>query len=218
MLPVPSPERMEKIMNKDELRHQMQEKLSRAYSLAFDHIPERDQRHLRHNFETKDWEQVLFHLLSYLRNNTDITPEIKEIVESAKSDYDDIQVLLFEDVLTKLSPADLIHIKECLLAGANGLFFTDGDFPLIIGASRDEIRELALGWPHNVTEKKKVNSQINNILNNLLFYPIDRKETWNDYLSINPEEVYQLLRRFRFAINEIDYSGMGAKEGFLNMK
>jgi hypothetical protein len=59
-------------------------------------------------------------------------------------------------------------VKQCLRAAVDGPYFPDWEFGTLIGATRDEIREIIASWPEVPKDKLYL---VRSVLGNLQGYP-----------------------------------------------
>ena len=105
----------------------------------------------------------------------------------------------------KLSGQEMSVSCECLKAAAYGPFFIDesADDPYweihaLFGLSINELREIADSCPNIDMHNENIKLAINNSFNNLLGYPHGSDEpTWSKYISIPPEEVDRIFKKWR---------------------
>ena len=88
-------------------------------------------------------------------------------------------------------------ISECLNAVVTGPFIPEEEFHTLFGLYRNEVREISEKWPNVDTEDEMVILAINNSFNNLLGYPIDHPEKWNDFISVSPEQLEEVFKSWR---------------------
>ena len=97
-------------------------------------------------------------------------------------------------------------IGQCLRAAADGPFFPDWEFSLLMGFERAEIRQIADRWPNWEDEAEQADA-VNNVLNNLLGYPHKRWDVWHDFITPVSDEVASVYARWRG--ESLDPSGKG---------
>ncbi|MGH8890205.1 MAG: hypothetical protein ACRDV3_10705 [Acidothermaceae bacterium] len=86
--------------------------------------------------------------------------------------------------------------RETLCAAVDGPFFPDWEFTTLFGSERDEVREVLADWPHTDDPGRQF-SAVNNAMNNLLGYPHGRDNEWSDYLSVDRDQLAEILWRIR---------------------
>lgn len=65
-----------------------------------------------------------------------------------------------------------------------------------MGFDRGEVANILAAWPH--TDNPDVQEDaVNNVLNNLLGYPHNQWRQWYRYSLATPEEIAQILARWR---------------------
>lgn len=106
--------------------------------------------------------------------------------------------------LADLSDVERKIVRECLHAAANGPFFPDWEFSTLFGLERSEVAEFANHWPNIDESDEKICAAINNAMNNLLGYPIDREGEWSSFISVEPKELMIVLGKLRGAL-PLDY-------------
>ena len=102
--------------------------------------------------------------------------------------------------LADLTETELEIVYECLMAAAHGPFIPDWEFSTLFGVEQQEVAKIAERWPDVDDNDEAVRLSINNSLNNLTGYPIDREDAWNIYISVGPEELVRILKKFRKGI------------------
>jgi hypothetical protein len=95
--------------------------------------------------------------------------------------------------LSFLEPTSQAIIRECLRATADGPFFPDWEFGLIMGVDRNTVRKVWRDWPELTVPRPDFQCAIRNSLNNLVGYPHVEQEAWPQYISVPPEQVRDLL-------------------------
>ncbi|MFI6298984.1 hypothetical protein ACIBEJ_45865 [Nonomuraea sp. NPDC050790] len=98
--------------------------------------------------------------------------------------------------IESLSDRDLQTIEECLNAAVDDPFFPGWEFDTLLGFSRDELSVIAQAWPYT-DHPTEQNNAVNHLLNMLLGYPHEHWSRWHEYSSATPEEIEQLLARWR---------------------
>jgi hypothetical protein len=90
--------------------------------------------------------------------------------------------------LDTLTPDEREVVRRCLQAVAEGPFISDGDFPLLIGLSRDEAADVAAKWPAWNESEEAVHLALNNSMNSLLI--------WFGWQEEDPQAGEVLLRQW----------------------
>jgi hypothetical protein len=99
--------------------------------------------------------------------------------------------------LKDLNELEKAVIMECLKASVDGPFFPEWEFDTIFGLTREEVNEILEALPDVDDSMEDVQMAINNSLCNLLGYPHQQEQYWSDYISVPPEEVARILRKWR---------------------
>ena len=94
-----------------------------------------------------------------------------------------------------LSAEETNLIAQCLWAAANGPFFPDWEFHSLIGLERSEVLEVSQEWP-STSDANRQELAVDNVLNNLLGYPVDMKE-WPAYISYSRDQVASAFSHWR---------------------
>jgi hypothetical protein len=112
------------------------------------------------------------------------------------------------DVGENITDEDVVVIRECLRAAAEGPFFPDWEFSTLIGGmSRIEVGDVLERWSDEANPETQ-DVAVNDVLNNLLGYPHRRDDVWSDFISVSRGEVAAVLARWR-GDTEFDGSGRG---------
>jgi hypothetical protein len=98
--------------------------------------------------------------------------------------------------LSTLTDAERQVIQQCLRAAADGPFFPDWEFQTLFGVSRSEVRAVASAWPNVGDSTEGVSLAITNSLNNLVGYPHGQDHVWSQHISVAPDELVRILRRW----------------------
>jgi hypothetical protein len=101
-------------------------------------------------------------------------------------------------------------IKGCLRAAVDGPFFPDWEFETIMSLSRDDVRKIALAWPHEpgashnefYSDEECQRIAANNAMNLVLGYP-HGIEGWPfvALVGADPGEIEETLREWRGETN-----------------
>jgi hypothetical protein len=97
----------------------------------------------------------------------------------------------------KLTGKQNIVFRECLNAVVNGPFIPEWEFPILFGLEKKEIGAILAQWESIDHNEDSVNLAINNALINLLGYPIDSPEEWNNFISVNNQELLELYEAWK---------------------
>lgn len=103
--------------------------------------------------------------------------------------------------LDRLSAIDVSVVRECLTATVEGPFFPDWEFSLLFGLGREEVARVRERWPDKKCPKLQ-DVAVTNALNHLLFYPHRKWQVWGDFVSVEPEEVGNVLGRW---VGEVEF-------------
>jgi hypothetical protein len=96
-------------------------------------------------------------------------------------------------------------IRACLVAAAEGPFFPDWEFETLVGSSRDEVRELAAGWPSKGSREAIVVAA--GVLNNLIGYPHGEERKLAAMVGVSAKELGEVLEK----LNQLERA-MGSAE------
>lgn len=89
-------------------------------------------------------------------------------------------------------------VGECLRASVKGPFFPMWEFQTLFGLGHQEVADIAFAQIplDDANEEGKI--AINNALNMLTGYPHRcGKETWNQFISVTPDEVRRILKKWK---------------------
>ncbi|MGY4478916.1 hypothetical protein [Bradyrhizobium sp. USDA 3364] len=100
-----------------------------------------------------------------------------------------------ESLVEELSPAEIEIVRRSLQATVEGGFFPDWEFETLIGASRDEVREVYAAWPLQTVEPDVFRGAVFNSMNNLIGYPHGKEEELMVYVPEGRAAMVQLLKR-----------------------
>ncbi|MEY9494080.1 hypothetical protein ABIF33_003100 [Bradyrhizobium elkanii] len=67
-----------------------------------------------------------------------------------------------------LSPEEIDIARRALRAATEGSFFPDWEFQTLIGANRDEVREVYAAWPRRTVEQDVFRCAVFNSMVNLI--------------------------------------------------
>jgi len=84
-----------------------------------------------------------------------------------------------------------------LHATATGPFFPDWEFHTLFGLERSDVKAIVDAWPAIDDASENVSLAINNSMNNLLGYPHGCDREWLTYISVSPEEVARIFKKWR---------------------
>lgn len=99
-----------------------------------------------------------------------------------------------KNAVKPLSKPEKQILLDCLHAAADGPFFPDWEFVTLIGASREEVLQTAKRLQKNAM-KASDNGIITNTLNNLLGYPHDEFERWQEHFTFSKTELLAILTK-----------------------
>jgi hypothetical protein len=94
-----------------------------------------------------------------------------------------------------LSPEEVDTGRRSLRATIEGSFFPDWEFETLIGANRDEVREVYAAWPRRTVEQKVFRCVVFNSMANLIGYPHGKEEELIAYIPQGRAAVVELLDR-----------------------
>ena len=109
--------------------------------------------------------------------------------------------------LDRLSNDDIELVGRCLHAAVDGPFFPDGEFPILMGLTKQEVEAIAAGWP-TCEDAELQDRAVKNVLNHLLSYPHGQEAAWGAYIGASGRQVADALTRWR-GDEEFDTSGRG---------
>jgi hypothetical protein len=88
-------------------------------------------------------------------------------------------------------------VCECLRAAVKGPFFPMGEFQTLFGLEHQIVADIAFSEFLDETNRD-VKLAINNALNWLTGYPHKcGSEIWSHYISVSPEEVRRILKKWK---------------------
>lgn len=90
-------------------------------------------------------------------------------------------------------------VFECLRASVYGPFFPDHEFETLFGLKRSAVGAVLARWPSVDDNDDHVGLAINNALVNLLGYPTDGNDRWEEYISVDRQTVEQVFHKWRGA-------------------
>ena len=102
-----------------------------------------------------------------------------------------------KQALLSLSEDDKCVVKECLRVAAYADFFPDWEYWALFGFGREDFVALMEQWPNIDDADKKNARMISNVMNHLLGYPHGKMAEWSNHISVSPEEVLAVVRRWR---------------------
>jgi len=94
-----------------------------------------------------------------------------------------------------LLPAELQVVRDGIRAAVEGEFFPEWEFSILIGATRDEVREMLTPWPRQPVDDEEFESVIRGVLVNLAYYPHGRNDEIARYIPGGIEEVRRILSK-----------------------
>lgn len=100
-------------------------------------------------------------------------------------------------MLANLSTQEQQVIFECLKAAAKGPFFPDWEFHLLFGIERLTLSDILAKWPDVDESSEDTVLAINNAMGNLIGYPQGEIDQWSKYISVSPEEVLRILKKWK---------------------
>lgn len=95
-------------------------------------------------------------------------------------------------MIEHLSSDEVEIVRQCLVAVAEGPFFSDDDAEILMGSSKREFCRVSRAWPRvNPSEA----SLVSIILLNIVMYPHGRGAAWSRYIAASPSEVDVLRKK-----------------------
>ena len=89
-------------------------------------------------------------------------------------------------------------VRSCLQCAADGKVLNHhAEFHAVIGVSGKEFIKIFGNWPKIDETNKTVNMAINNTLLNLLEYPHDYHESWNEIMDAPLDEIRRIFNKWR---------------------
>jgi hypothetical protein len=101
-----------------------------------------------------------------------------------------------------LNENDKLLIKKSLISIVNGPYIDDNEFDLLIEASRDEVRTLAMLWPDIESNNLHSWLVIYSCLSNLLGYPHGEDERLYKELNCDETQLDQVFDKVKLIINQ----------------
>lgn len=98
--------------------------------------------------------------------------------------------------LANLDEKEREVVRECLRAAVEGPFFPDWEFQALFGLERKEVRSILKSWPNVDETAESVRAAINDSFNNLLGYPHGNEKEWPEFITVSPEEVLRVYRKW----------------------
>ncbi len=98
--------------------------------------------------------------------------------------------------LINLSNDEKRVVFECIKAAAEGPFFPDREFHTLFGLERSEVTQILSDWPDFDEHDMKVRVAISNSMNNLIGYPHNCENIWDDYISVSLPEVEKIFGKW----------------------
>ncbi len=100
--------------------------------------------------------------------------------------------------LANLTEDEKNIIYECLKCVATGkVILHDWEFSTIFGIEVDEFLSIVNDWPNIDDSNETVSLAINNSMNNLLGYPHNFHDKWNEIMTATKEQVAIVLQKWR---------------------
>ena len=99
--------------------------------------------------------------------------------------------------MLELNDEDKRIIAECLRAASEGPFFPDWEFPSLMGAEREEVKQLLDKIPNIDWNDDQNKTILINCLNNILGYPHQLDVELGRYLSVDIERVEGIIAKIR---------------------
>lgn len=99
--------------------------------------------------------------------------------------------------LKNLTKKEQEVICECLKAAVNGPFFDDDDFHILFGLYRNEVLPIIESLPDIDESNELTIRAINNSINNLVGFPHNKKEYWDEYISVSPAELEKIFTKWK---------------------
>lgn len=99
--------------------------------------------------------------------------------------------------LADLTDVERRVIHECLRASVTGPFFPMWEFHSLFGLEHQAVADIVFGPRPFDDCHPDVRVAINNALNMLTGYPHKRYDVWYDYISVPPNEVRRILKKWK---------------------
>ena len=99
--------------------------------------------------------------------------------------------------MKNLNEKEKAVVLECLKATADGPFFDDDDFHILFGLDRNEIRKIIADFQNINDSDTLAMGVINDSINNLIGFPHNKWEIWDNYISISPDELERLFKKWK---------------------
>lgn len=93
-----------------------------------------------------------------------------------------------------LTPAEVELVRKCLEAAVDGPFFPEWEFEVLMGLSREEMREICARWP-DVPEHLPTQRAVHSALGNLVGYPHRMEAELRTRVGVSAEELDLLFDR-----------------------
>jgi hypothetical protein len=101
--------------------------------------------------------------------------------------------------LRELDAGEKKVVFECLRAAVDGPFFPDWEFHTLFGLQRGEVAKIASSCPSVDDSDDSVALAIHNSMGNLLGYPHGEEKAWRQFISVTPQEVERIFRKWKQA-------------------
>jgi hypothetical protein len=112
--------------------------------------------------------------------------------------------------LKDLNDEDKAVIWSCLqVVASSKVIELDWEFPLTFGLEIPEFLEVVHAWPKVDDIDLNVYLAINNAMNNLLGYPHLAHDSWDKFIPVSAERIYEVFSRWRGIDIENYFEGMG---------
>ncbi len=100
--------------------------------------------------------------------------------------------------LKSLTKEELEIVRQSMQCVANGnVILHDVEFQTIMGVDVDEFLDIFEAWPNLDENDVNVRTAINNTLNNLIGYPHDLQESWNEVMETPLSEVARVFQKWK---------------------
>mgnify|MGYP006909079900 CR=1 FL=1 len=107
----------------------------------------------------------------------------------------------------QLSEEDQGIIYRCLVAALKGPFFPDWEFQTLFGINRDALDKVVEDWPNVDETNDDAFLAINNSFVNLLYYPHDSDQGWDEYNLAPRQTIEKVFHRWKaLSVGEVKES------------